>query len=537
MTKSAVGWGLSCLSVALLACPEDSPAQLEISSHQAALTATENSERALEGLLDAADFLADSTSMADTLNAFGGRSEDCATSPSYCSVGDASCVPAETVCTSSETEAVDLEQTREDLRQNVRELVRELRERILIPENLESETSTSATYRLGPSVLCDADASDAPGGAAPSAAQYDPDCVEQADRMQPRLRLTSPSEGDVDVAVLLGERRHVPLVLELHRQRLGVRLDLGEALAVARDQGEDTDAVEHLSGVLELALIENGARDYSLEVDVLEALQAVMKTDDGNLQLSLAATAPALELRLDGNLRRLSANVDLGALRVLGPLGRFADLFEGGDTLDVADAAGGNYAALPSDLAIEPLPEQAPARSYHGLLEFVLAGLEGTLEYVADSDVLHFSHLGLGDATSTIKHDGHTLLALDLNAALGRHVDLVLEPAGDGAKISISPGFDLSLALAFQQVRDQFDDLAEYLLDDTWHIWFAGTSPALVTADEQLRVDSGTLHLDTSAHPAENLSVSPGMCLLEPSADEQDGQSSPWDGLAAGVCQ
>ena len=88
----------------------------------------------------------------------------------------------------------------------------------------------------------------------------------------------------------------------------------------------------------------------------------------------------------------------------------------------------------------------------------------------------------------SLKHDGHTLLALDLNAALGRHVDLVVEPAGEGAKISISPGFDLSLALAFRQVQDQFDNLAEYLLDDTWHIWFAGASPALwapgrVTAD------------------------------------------------------
>src|SRR5690606_23218047 len=119
-------------------------------------------------------------------------------------------------------------EARAELRENVRELVRELRERILIPANLESETSTSATYRLGPDVLCEADEVPTFGGSS-GPPRYDERCVERANRLQLRLRLTSPREGDVDVTVQLGQERNEPFVLELHRRSLGLRMDLGEA--------------------------------------------------------------------------------------------------------------------------------------------------------------------------------------------------------------------------------------------------------------------------------------------------------------------
>ncbi len=493
----------------LFACKSD-PQLVEISSNQAALTASENSERALDGVLDAADFLSESTSLAQTLSLMGGRAS-CESSATCTSSG---CLPAETVCTSGSIEEGDLEQARADLKESAQQLVQRLREKVLIPANLESETSTSATYRLGPDVWCEDEIPPpAPGSVTPPS--YDPDCVEQANKLQLRLRLTSPAEGDVDMTVVVGAEHNEPLVFELHQHSLGLKLNLGEALDTAREFGEDADALEKLSGVLELQLVENQARDYSLELNVLQAVEAVLNADGDKLNVSVGATSPALQLRLDGNARRLLASMDLGALRVLGPLRLFADSF-GSD--EAVSSSGDSGFAAPA-----PAPDPAP-RTYHGAVEMFLAGLQGSLEYVADSDQLKLNGLGFGDKTSFIKNDGQTLASLDLNAAKGRHMNLVLEPEGDGTRISISPGFDLKVALAFQHIADQVQGIQAHLLNDNWHFWFDGDQPVIVADDDQVAVQAGTLHLESSADPSANLAVSAGMCLVE-----GDAQSSSED--------
>ncbi|MEO8179491.1 MAG: hypothetical protein ABI895_11730, partial [Deltaproteobacteria bacterium] len=417
----------------------------------------------------------------------------------------------------------DLEDTRAEIKEDVEELVQQLRERILIPANLETETETSATYRLGPDVLCDDDAPDFAGTDAGDAPSYDSECVDRAKRMQLRLRLTSTAEGDVDVTVLVGQQRNEPIVFELYQHSLGIKVDLGEALAAAREFGEDPDAIQQLSGVLELQLVEHQPRDYSLDLNVLEALQAVVSSEGDTLRASLGASAPALQLRVDGNARRLLASMDLGALSILGPLRLFADSFGSGSDDSGALASGG--ASL-----------TAPAPEPHGAVDMFLAGLEGTLEYVAESDELHLDNLGFGDKTSYIENDGQTLLALDLNAQQGRHVNLLLRPDGDRTQISVTPGWDLRLALAFHHIADQVDDLEDYLLDDTWHFWFDGAAPVIVAEDDQLRVEAGTLHLESSADASANVSVSAGMCLAEADSAVESSEGDWRHRLAAAVC-
>lgn len=528
MMKSALGLSLSCLGLGLLACKGD-PELLPISSSRAALTASENSGRALDGLLDAADFLSESTSVAQTLSSIAGGGESCSSAGYACPSAASSCPPPVTVCTSEELDESDLEETRADLKESAEDLVRQLRERMLIPANLESETATSATYRLGPDVLCDDGAPVvAPAPAGGTETSYDSECVDRANRLQLRLRLTSVAEGDVDVTVLVGQERNEPIVFELHQHSLGVQVDLGEALDAAREFGEDSDAIEQLSGVLELQLVEHASRDYSLDLNVLEALQAVVHSEGDTLRASLGASSPALQLRVDGNARRMLASMDLGALSVLGPLRQFADSFGSGSD-DSGDLAGSTSLTAPT-----PAP-----REMHGAVDLFLAGLEGSLEYIADSDELHFNNIGFGDKTSYIKHDGQTLLGLDLNAQQGRHVNLRVEPDGDRTKISVTPGLDLRLALAFHQIADQVDGIADYLLDDTWHVWFDGAAPVIVAGDDQLRVAAGTLHLESAADPSASVSVSAGMCLAEADTEAEDeSNDGDWrHRLAAAVCE
>jgi hypothetical protein len=531
MMKSQLCLGLTCLSLGILSCGAPSEL-LEISSSQAALTASENAERALQGVIDAADFLASSTSIAQALSAFGGHGETCETSGEFCPDG-ADCPAPETVCTSDEVSEADLEENRQEIRDDADELVRRLREEIFVEANLESETSISATYRLGPEVLCSADdAHDvAPTGSGASVPEpeLDADCVDQVARLEPRLVLTSPREGDIDVTLLLGSERHAPLSVSLYRESLGVKVDLAEGLAAARELGEDLEAIHHLSGLLELRLVQKAARDYSLELNVLEAIAAEVDSDGDVLTTSLGASSPAWNVRVDGNTNTLSACFDLAAFRLTGPLRAFADAFNGSLDRDVtAPSAGAGL--LPPDPE-EPAP---PAeRAYSGVLDLFLAGLSGTLRYTADSDVLRIEDLGFGDRTSTLEHDDDLLFALDLNATEGRRVSLTLTPSDEGTQIDITPSFDLRMAFAFHHVADQLDGIADYLLDDTLRVWFEGENPSLEAKDEQLRVTSGALHIESQAEPSANVSVAAGMCL-EGSSDSGASAADSSEGADAG---
>ena len=519
MTKSQFCLGLTCLSVGLLACTGEESEGLAISSQQAALTAAQNSERALQGVVDAGDFLAASTSIAQSLNAFG-AGESCSSS-GYCDA--TGCYDTVEECTTDEVTEEDLEELRQDIRDSVTDLVTQLRENILIPENLEEETETSATYRLGPDVLCDefddvvtGGSSGTTGGTVDTATgaaaqpEYDPDCVAELERYQPRLVLTSPSEGDIDLTLQLGAGRHEPLTLALYHNSLGVRLDLGEALDLARETGEadDLQNIDALAGVLELRLLENAARDYSLELNVLEAIEVQVSDAGETVSASLGASSPASNVRLDGNTQTLSAGLDLAAFRLTGPLRAFADMIEDDDDVYISDGSSGVA-------AVEPEP------TYHGVLDMFLAGLSGRVSYTANTDVIAFDDLGFGDQTSTIKHDGNTLLALDLNAESGRRVNLRVTPSEDGgAQITITPSFDLRVAMAFHYVADQFQDISSWVLDETLHAWFSGDAPALHVSDTGLQVAAGTLHIDSAADPTLNVTVAAGMCLGEAPEEE-----------------
>jgi hypothetical protein len=532
MKKSQVCLGLTCLSLGVFACKGE-PERLEISSTQAALTASQNAELALQGVIDAGEFLASSTSIAKALNALGGQGETCESSGTFCPDGT-DCLPPETVCTSDEIRDEDLEEARQELRDGADRLVRELRERILVEANLEASTSTSATYRLGPDVLCSGDTGDdAPTGAGVPAQQadLDEDCVDQVTRLEPRLLLTSPRDGDIDVALLLGTDRHAPLSLELYHDSLGVRLDLDEAFAVATQLGEDLEGLRELSGLLELRLVKNADLDYSLELNVLEALSAVVDSDGETLTTSLGASSPAWNVRVDGRADTLSAGLDLATFRLMGPLRLFADLFESDDSAE------GELPPIGEASFSAPLPEEP---SYTGVVELLLSGLSGSVHYTADQDVLAFENVGFGDATSTLKHDGHVLFGLDLNAAAGRRVNLRVSPTDEGAQISITPSFDLRVAVAFEYIADQFDGIADYLLHDAFHVWFEGESPAIEVGDEHFRVTSGTLHADSEAEPSANVSVSAGMCLVEAEAAVDASETSgahPLASLQAAACE
>src|SRR5690606_3923205 len=142
-------------------------------------------------------------------------------------------------------------------REAIEELVSFLREEIFIESNLESETETHATYLIPAAVFCGTEGSSSldpvapPGGAgsdmlipAPAPASDDePSCEDEVAKLQPRLRLSSPGEGDVDVELLLTEEKHSPIPFQVYDDRIGMVTDVGEFAAAVAAAGEEVDGI------------------------------------------------------------------------------------------------------------------------------------------------------------------------------------------------------------------------------------------------------------------------------------------------------
>ncbi len=517
------GWMLAGLG--LLGC--GSSEREPISAQQLALTAEENVEHALRGAHAAGSFIADSTTLAHTLSSVTGS--NCAPVASApCPAGTACPLTPEPTCTDSVTTS-DLQQTRQDMSDAIDKLLKSLKEEVFIPQNLESEDGHTAVYRLGAEYLCKGSASSSPGAPLPAPGTtptptpepveptLDPDCVANAEKLAPRLRLSSPSDGEVDVALLLTDARHNPATLELGTDRVGVMLDLGEIKASLDAAGEDTGNLEAMRGKLELELKRNAELDYSFRVNVLSTL-GLTTIDDlaEKVAFTLAGHSPSFEIRLDGNARRITGTYDIGSLDVSGPLNAFRD----------------SFASTEYDASGKPLPQ----KTYTGMIEALLGGLNGSVVLDGNQDKLELKGLGLGDVSSTLKLDGTTLAQLDLNADAGRHFDLTItHDSDDSTTLAFAPKFDLSVLLNFAPLTAQINDIPDAYLSEKLHLWFDGQNPSVRAEPKQIRALSGTLNLTSEHVPAANLSVPQGSCLV---ASDASAPTHPLLGAySVGACQ
>ncbi|MGC4086989.1 MAG: hypothetical protein QM756_03625 [Polyangiaceae bacterium] len=504
-----------CVPVAV-AC-NGSESREPVSAANMALTAQQNVERALRGAHAAGSFIADSATLAKLLSA---GSSSCVTDAPPCAVGT-TCATPEPTCTDAVTQE-DLIETRSDMANAIDDLVKVMKEDVFTPENLESEDGQSAVYRLSPEFLCKGGSDVAapaptPGGSVPDTATstLDPECVQHVSELQPRLRLTSPSDGNVDAALLLTAQKHNPLTLALRSDGVALQVDLGELKATLDSAHQNTGELASMSGKLEFELKRNAELDYSFRFNVLSSLSAnIMDSLMQQVAYTLAGNKPSFEVRLDGNAHQVTGTYHFGAFGVKGPLN-----------------------ALYKTDADDPSAE--PHTPYTGLIDLLLAGFDGSVTFDGNRDRINLTGVGLGNASSTLKHDGNLLAQLDINKNNGRHFDVSVERnADDQTTLSFSPTFDLDLLLNFASLKNQIADIPTYALSDRLRVFFDGPSPSVRAEPDQLRVISGTLKLESQSTPDANLSVAPGMCLLESDADTTAEPAHELLGsFSSGACQ
>jgi hypothetical protein len=512
--------------VFLAACgPTSTKHDDEVTGEDLAALAEGNVEQALRGAHRAGSFLADSATIADSLGSLAGTSEDC-----FSTCDASGCVEDCTTYDNTVTVA-DLQQSRDDMSDGIDSLVKQLKEKVFTKENLESEGGGSVTYLLGPNTLCgssssstnvppssggvptDNGATDGSTGAAP---ELDPDCVDQATRWQPRLRLSSPSSGNVDVELLLTSAKLNPVTLELYRDHVALVLDLGAIKQTLDAAGEDTGSLDSLSGRVSLAIKKNRELDYSLSANVLADIGIGYHDDFGEqVMVSIGKSVPTFELRLDGNARQITGTLDVGPVGVKGPLNAFRDTFD------------------PEQYDVNGDPIARPL--YQGALDFLLAGMEGGVTFDGSTDQLTLQHLGLGDASSTLKVDGNTLVAFDLNPEDGRHFDMTIAKGNPGTVVSFSPTLDASLLLNFAPLSNQITNIAPGLMNDLLHFWFDGKNPSVQAVNNQLKVLSGTLNYTNTYDPSLNVKADAGQCIASAPADTMS--SNPSSALVVQACQ
>ncbi len=325
--------------------------------------------------------------------------------------------------------------------------------------------------------------------------QLDPECVEQWDKAELRIR-TEENDDTLILALQVGANHDEPLELALTHTSLALTLDLDET-------GQAVAALAPILGEEALNASLKGAVTGTLEVLGTASARATLSIDRA-IEVKFADTG----VSLDGAdaFRFSSAAAQLAAVSFDGVAGTGAIAFELGDT----------QVHIPGDLDFEK-----PA------MDLDLPGVSITANLATGLPV-QFTNLSLGERTTTVKVDGATALAVDLNKTDGRALSATMsfdDATGEGT-IEVSPKLDLAISIDHAVLGD------EALVYDITRVLLTGGLRSVGESD-QLEV-LGTLSIETN--PSEfGVSATAGQCVTSTSTeDTETGQF--YDAWSVGVC-
>lgn len=352
----------------------------------------------------------------------------------------------------------------------------------------EANYEGGGNYRLSTDLLCpeefiyDPDQPDLP-----EVPTVDQECLDMVAALEPRVHVQEAGDG-LDFTLMIGADRAEPISLELRSDRITLATDLADvkqaANSIATASGEAVELPAIMEGVVAATLRSNGPQDISVEFAVREALNISGSfPDTGDVAFSTAAADPIFSVRLNGADEEVTASMDVGRTQLSLPWA----------SVDELSNATGTFA----------LDWQG-----HSITAFLSEAQEG----------ISLSNLGLGDGTSTIKLDEFTLFSLDLNADAGRRFAMDILAAADSLPtFTFDPKMSLAMHFDFSPLADAGDEVASYMLGETYTIDIDGDTPTLQpfqgAIDGGIKVVSGQMRIASSADNG-NVTVDAGSCLL-----------------------
>jgi hypothetical protein len=514
--------GLLALGMTTTACPETDCQDadcLELRQLDAKLTAAEISTQysALsQGVAESMLFLNDSSTVSGAM-------------PEECTWDDAT---GQSVCTPAEI----------DVTEPSRESAEWLQAHLFNEEHLRGDLSTAT----GLLFCLKSDDTCAVENPEPGQPAIDADCVELLTQVPVCVRVSSVIEGSYDLQLLLGQQQEMnPADLHLSAQRIATELKLGAIKTavekVAQVQGGQLgeEWPKQLAGEIGLELLKKGEKAYDASVAVRQdvAVDLYDTTDARRTELRVSAAPNLFKVSVDGVGKVVKASADVAAI----DLKAAAELLFG-RTEEVCEP--------PADPYGEPVCH-TEEEHYTGRFLAQLAGLSGAVELsvgAADAETITVRDIGLGNQTSKILFDkgagAAEILAVDLNAALGRRLEMTVTKVGEKAQVSFAPGLALRVAHDLQALADQFEGISGWALKGVTEVELSGTQPAVLLDggpnDSGVKVVAGALSLSASDMIGQSnvsLSAEANQCVWEPQVETYDEEAHPFSRLVVGACQ
>lgn len=387
-----------------------------------------------------------------------------------------------------------------DLAQPTDDLLNGLTSGMFERENIVEQSDTTITYRADSEYLCEdtycAVMDTAQGKETvcqsdqnpPSQAELNASCASNIDEMRYRVRVWSPSEGNMNFRVTVGPGHHIGDV-EVHEDRVYGAVNLSEIRAAVEHAdtvyGSDSasDVPSTFEGTVATLLEKQGENIAHMEVRV----ESDVSIGGGDVQLQLASPGqPIFGATADGSADRVSTTFNL-------------------DTVEVSFTA--DHYAYENDESV----------SFDHTAH--LAGLTGRMIFDGAAEQFKIRDFGFGDSTSWLDMNGERVLSLDLNPESGRTFDMTVESANaeDTYDAAWSPQFDATIGVNFGRLATKITE--EWLMEDEFNVALTGNNPRLRAGTTEndwgyLEVLSGSLEVSSST-PNYVRSVSQGNCLLE----------------------
>lgn len=385
-------------------------------------------------------------------------------------------------------------------------LARLLRERIFTEENVEERTFDAIIFRVTGKDVCVYE--DATGKFQPIS---DPACASSFDRFEVRIKAQQPDA--LELTLLMGPDRYAPLVLDFTEDSFAVTADFVDLkktyLYVAQVLGMNVVMPEVMEGKVRVMATRYGDSDYGVDFSVLQEVKLEQTAGTTKTFLHVAAKSPISTARYDGIQKRLTSNLDLGAVELGMPSAYAYGAGMGGpDTQFTWHLGGASYS---------------------------FDTREGDTEMLV-------TNVGIGDEQSYWALNGTKLDAFDLNAASGRRFDMrVVTQAGADPLFKFSPGFDLAEHLNLEPMASYGVSVPAWAYTENLSVVLGGADPTLqaipynydTNTPGALKVASGTLTLTADEPGIAQVVVEAGQCLLR---DPASTSQHPFGAYYAGTC-
>jgi len=485
-----------------------------------------NVETMLEGVDDAIQFLNDS----DKFQEFAGFAQD---SEEICEPPSPDDPGGEPNCYEEDPEPIDL-----DLVDFVVEAVDFIEDGIMSDSQLEEETSTKLVYLLDPESFCPVEGEDGGDGEGEELEEDEDDCKEFLSSVPVRVSFTSPSTDNVDAEILLGEARLKLARIQIHDGLFSIEIDLDDARKVMelinqeRGEGDDEFIPDVMTGKIRLTLELLDPGVYRLQFEVVEPLDVQVSTDEGDISVQLGTSKQYLLVDASAagketlNLVSETGSLDLALPYQFLMNSLYEEEEDDGGSMDGEDG--------------EESPVEVPTVS--GTASIHLAGFTGNLG-LSDTDQINLSKFGLGDSQSWVSINNDTVFAVNLNPDDGRTMQVVYGMDSDW--VYFKPALDLQLDWNMAPVADDFEDLPDFMLNESFSVLFnQGETNKIVFPEtgedetEVFKIDDGILTLTSSAAPDETVTVSAGQCFWfaedenEMEEGEEEGEDQEPEGHA-----